>query len=49
MHFIKAYPDDDDNFIDTVVNSITCDVYIDKYLSDLNSNQIISIKKEMYS
>ena len=48
MHFIKTEPDDDGKFTNTVVNSITCDVFIDKYLSNLNSNQIFSIKKEMY-
>ena len=49
MHYIKTEPDENGKFTSTVVNSITCDVYIEKYLSDLNSHQIASIKKEMYN
>ena len=36
------------NYVDTRVPAITCDTYINKYLSDLHNFQLKSITKEMY-
>ena len=49
MHFYNIIHNDENKGVKRVdVDTITCDIYINKYLSDLNDFQLQRIKEELY-